>query len=271
ANLVGETASPASQVYLADLARPGVDALVQRESGSPWRGEQSRNLPDQTVSVLLLPSGPGAVHSFVMRLRNTGTDADEMILRARMNADPPEVTVATRNGLITNVTAEVIADGWRSPPVEPGAEVELVVTLAFRNPPTSDVQIDVQLVSSGNAWEHDAVRLVAMVDSDGDGLPDSWELAHFGSLAGSPVQDTDQDGLNDLAEWRSGTNPLDPKSGLHIASVLNAGEGSVEIRWEATAGRYYSVERRSEWGAAFVPLNPVPLPGINGLMRWTDT
>ncbi len=39
------------------------------------------------------------------------------------------------------------------------------------------------------------------VDEDNDGLPDQWELQHFGTTFCGPTQDNDQDGANNLAEW----------------------------------------------------------------------
>ncbi|QHI70825.1 S8 family serine peptidase [Tichowtungia aerotolerans] len=46
------------------------------------------------------------------------------------------------------------------------------------------------------------------VDTDGDGMSDIWELAHFGSATGAdPAVDTDGDGLNNLEEYLNGTDP----------------------------------------------------------------
>ena len=46
-------------------------------------------------------------------------------------------------------------------------------------------------------------------DSDSDGLPDEWELAHFGSThAAHPADDPDGDGLDNAGEVAAGTNPL---------------------------------------------------------------
>ena len=47
------------------------------------------------------------------------------------------------------------------------------------------------------------------LDSDGDGLLDSWELMHWGSLdAVNGEDDSDGDGLSNLLEQRLGTDPL---------------------------------------------------------------
>jgi uncharacterized repeat protein (TIGR02543 family) len=44
-------------------------------------------------------------------------------------------------------------------------------------------------------------------DSDGDGLPDSWELANFGNLSQTAAGDPDGDGVSNLNEYLRGTNP----------------------------------------------------------------
>lgn len=45
------------------------------------------------------------------------------------------------------------------------------------------------------------------VDSDGDGLADTWELQYFASLAQGAAGDADGDGQSNLAEFQNGTNP----------------------------------------------------------------
>ncbi len=49
-------------------------------------------------------------------------------------------------------------------------------------------------------------------DSDGDGLPDAWELRHFGDLSWDADDDPDSDGLSNLAEYNAGTDPNNPDS-----------------------------------------------------------
>lgn len=45
-------------------------------------------------------------------------------------------------------------------------------------------------------------------DSDGDGMPDSWEMLYFGNLSSGPGDDSDQDGFTHLEEYRLGLNPI---------------------------------------------------------------
>lgn len=49
-------------------------------------------------------------------------------------------------------------------------------------------------------------------DTDGDGLPDLWELSRFGTLAHSGYDDNDTDGHTNHAEQLAGTSPLDAAS-----------------------------------------------------------
>lgn len=50
----------------------------------------------------------------------------------------------------------------------------------------------------------------SILDSDADGLPDWWEVEHFGSTtAGVASEDTDNDGLTNAEEYAQGTDPND--------------------------------------------------------------
>ncbi len=66
------------------------------------------------------------------------------------------------------------------------------------------------------------------LDSDGDGLADSWELDHFGDLLRDGAENDDNDGLIDLEEYRNGTDPNNSDTdgdnmpdGWEVANGLN--------------------------------------------------
>jgi hypothetical protein len=47
----------------------------------------------------------------------------------------------------------------------------------------------------------------ALYDGDGNGLPDAWEIQHFGATGVDPNADPDNDGLTNRQEYDLGTNP----------------------------------------------------------------
>jgi len=68
------------------------------------------------------------------------------------------------------------------------------------------------LYSGRAAWDNAGIVVPDMdgdgvVDIDADGMPDSWELAHFGNLSQSGDGDYDSDGISNVQEFLDGTDP----------------------------------------------------------------
>lgn len=68
------------------------------------------------------------------------------------------------------------------------------------------------------------------IDSDGDGATDGWEMA-FGLdpfTIGEASNDTDFDGVPDLVEFRTGSNPLDPGDVLRLGVRTEGGVSQIQ-------------------------------------------
>jgi hypothetical protein len=69
-----------------------------------------------------------------------------------------------------------------------------------------------------------------LLDSERDGLPDSWEMANFGTLTGQRGEgDPDQDGVSNVDEFFAGTDPSSPTSLRPRLTVLGDAGGSVAV------------------------------------------
>ncbi|HRI14443.1 MAG TPA: S8 family serine peptidase [Verrucomicrobiota bacterium] len=75
-------------------------------------------------------------------------------------------------------------------------------------------------------------------DTDGDGLPDAWEMEQIGDLASNGSSDPDHDGRTNAAEFAAGTNPLETRMLLPLPE-------SGTLRWLGSVGRTYTLERAS--------------------------
>jgi hypothetical protein len=81
-----------------------------------------------------------------------------------------------------------------------------------------------------------------ILDTDGDGIPDEWELAHgLNPLVNDALDDLDGDGLGNLAEYLAGTDPNSAASGLALQVALDGEEG-LALSFKAVAGRKYTIE-----------------------------
>ena len=83
---------------------------------------------------------------------------------------------------------------------------------------------------SGQAWSANTgwinlgtglltTQSMSDVDSDNDGIPDWWEMLHFNNLTtANGTSDNDGDGVSDLHEYLTGTDPNDADNYLRVVS-----------------------------------------------------
>jgi subtilisin family serine protease len=91
----------------------------------------------------------------------------------------------------------------------------------------------------------DALAALGLGDSDGDGMPDWWELWH-GLNPNDPSDaalDSDGDGVSNLDEYLAGTDPMDATSYFHIAAITT-GTNCV-LSFQSALNRLYTLESRT--------------------------
>ncbi len=80
------------------------------------------------------------------------------------------------------------------------------------------------------------------VDSDNDGMADSWELTYFGSLARDGSGDFDGDGLNDVSEYFAGTLPNNASSLLKLDRNVTNSIVQTSVGWSSVSGKTYRLQ-----------------------------
>lgn len=100
-------------------------------------------------------------------------------------------------------------------------------------------------------------------DSDGDGIPDEWELRYRLSPvdAGDASSDTDTDGTDAATEYGADTDPLDTASVLRLTTVTREG-GGVRMSWMGGRQSWQFIEKKNDllagtaWQAVFTNTPP---------------
>ncbi len=93
-------------------------------------------------------------------------------------------------------------------------------------------------------WVAATPNFGGVVDSDADGMPDSWEN-QYGLNRNNPADanlDNDGDGATNLEEYLAGTNPLQANSVLRILSIESLGGNNVRLTFLAMSNRTYTIE-----------------------------
>ena len=87
-------------------------------------------------------------------------------------------------------------------------------------------------VNNGTESAHATVKVVVSEsddvteDDDEDGIPDEWEMEHFGDLSHDNTSDEDGDGLSDAEEYDNGTDPTN----------IDTDEDGISDAWEVDYG-----------------------------------
>jgi hypothetical protein len=112
----------------------------------------------------------------------------------------------------------------------------------------------------------------AILDNDGDGMPNTWEdlygLDKFN--AADAALDFDSDGQTNLAEYLAGTAPNN-SSDTFVAQMVSAGGGQFKVRFQAKAGKTYTIQYKNALSdAQWQKLADLPPPPTDMMMEYQD-
>jgi hypothetical protein len=103
-----------------------------------------------------------------------------------------------------------------------------------------------------------AVNNSLLLDEDGDGIPDTWDLNPNSEL--DATEDADGDGMSNLDEYIAGTNPTNELSVFTVKMDI----GGRKLDWAWESNRMYTVWYKTNLVEQFKPLRE-----IEGKEPWT--
>jgi len=154
-----------------------------------------------------------------------------------LRPDPPQLPPQPDAGFVPYVLVEHVhylpTAPWPTNGIGTGKTLQRAAPASFGNEPLN------WLTAAPSAGYS------SLTDTDGDGLPDYWEIEHDlnpkSTLGDDGANgDPDGDGQSNRREFLAGTDPQNENDYFHIASITVATNG-VAIQFQAAGGHSYSV------------------------------
>jgi hypothetical protein len=156
-----------------------------------------------------------------------------------LSAGPDDFSLVPQ---FVDVTAGDFRLASGSPGIDSGTNNWAPMRAFDDTPRPLDSNADGTAIVDVGAFEH----VAAEADSDGDGMPDGWEIEHgLDPTLADADADADHDGARNWQEHTAGTHPLRAESVLRLAMTMGAAFEKVTLRWEGMGGRRYAVEASS--------------------------
>jgi hypothetical protein len=264
------------KIYGPFNASPGIAGAFQDIHASPgqtwefygfglnWSGDPMTNTAGYGVSQLIfLNSSSNAISTSESQHFDSNTPFDQWQYFL-LAGTAPAGTVAVRLQVLHSGSAGIAGSVWWDELVATTNVDNTIARYTFTNaaaiPPSCDenIRLNLWLVngnppSNGQTAEaiFDSVTFFGD-DTDGDGIPDAWEIAHGLNPTNSSdaARDDDGDGFSNLQEYLAGTDPANPASSLHVTSSVITGH-DVQVSFASVLDKNYLLES----SASFSPTN----------------
>ncbi|MBI3881513.1 MAG: S8 family serine peptidase [Verrucomicrobia bacterium] len=206
-------------------------------------------------------------------ITNRGTlDASAVTLSNDLPAGVFLISATSSQGTCTNL-GSVFACDLGALTNGAAATVTLIVRPTIPGLLTNHFRVTAAEFDGDLANNTATVITTVLADSDGDGIPDVWEIAH-GLNPNDPTdaaRDNDGDGLTNLQEYLAGTDPNDAQNYLHIVAVAAAG-GDTLVSFSSVTNKTYRVENSDDFppGATWQTLFD-NLAGTGGTLTMTNS
>jgi len=213
----------------------------------------------------------GSKHVFMSLTASSGAQ-----FRCRASAGATSTTT-TASGIKAPhwVKLERVGDdftGYRSPDGTNWTQVG-AATIAMSNVAYVGLAVSANNDTKFNDTIFTEVEMILDGDYDGDGMRDSWETSHFGSVTnteGGLLEDQDEDGFIDLHEYLAGTNPTNGNSRLIVTEEqIGVSLDQIVLTWQAVLGKTYSILSTSALTNTVWTTNQPGIPGIEPACVYT--
>lgn len=277
------TTGPGTNQYVNDLY-----SIVAAPSGAGWQITSSDGKIRKTVTLAVGATALSVNHSIVggggplfVRFGLSPNLGDLLLngqanLLGTPNSNPVSYQLYNRNSALPS-RVSIVPIGTNFPRNVSAVDRDSGVafdTINMRNL-AQTVQVEFQLTGGGIQYEIGSqVGSTISGDSDGDGLPDLWEVQNgidpfLTSGANGAGGDPDNDGLTNSQEYAFSSNPLAADNAIARITVTRPTASTTAVTFASRAGRAYRVEYTNDLLQPWTQAGP-NIAGTGGNITWTD-